>query len=91
VKTFEIKAPDGRIIRHRHESLEAAQKAVVAPYTVAGEVLGASADGSGGFLDPVGGPSLMATLLEKHPGELRAWLRDNMPTLDVRNRDGSLG
>ena len=77
MKFFEVKAPDGRLIRHPHASLEAARKAVIAGYEITGEVLGADANGMGGFLDPIGGPSLMAVLLEKHGGELRRWLAKN--------------
>lgn len=73
-KLFEIETPDGRVIRHRHESLEAAKKALQDGYKVNGEVFGASTDDKGGLVDPIGGRSLMQTLLEAHGDVLLAWL-----------------
>jgi hypothetical protein len=76
MKTFEITTPDGRIIRHRHQSLEEAQKAILRGYEITGEVLGASADGLGGLVDPVGPGtvSIMETLLESRGDVLLGWL-----------------
>jgi hypothetical protein len=75
-KLFEIECPDGRVIRHRHETLHAAQAALQDGYKVTGEVLGASTDDKGGMVSPVGPgtSSLMQTLLEAHGDELLAWL-----------------
>lgn len=79
-RTFEIQAPDGRIIRQQHASLEHARAAVTVPgYGIVGEVLGASTDGKGGWVDPVGpgAVSLMGKLLEAHGPELLEWLEKN--------------
>jgi hypothetical protein len=75
-KLFEIECPDGRVIRHRHETLAAAQKALQPGYKVTGEVLGASTDDKGGLVDPVGPgtTSLMRTLLEARGDVLLEWL-----------------
>lgn len=75
-KLFEIECPDGRIIRHRHESLDAAKKALQEGYKVSGEVLGASSDDKGGIVDPIGPgtTSIMQTLLDARGDELLAWL-----------------
>ena len=76
-KLFEIECPDGRVIRHRHASLEEASKALQDGYKVCGEVLGASTDDKGGLVMPIGPgtTSVMQTLLEAHGDELIAWLR----------------
>ena len=76
-KLFEIECPDGRVIRHRHASLEEARKALLDGYKVCGEVLGASTDDKGGLVMPIGPgtTSIMKTLLEAHGGELLAWLK----------------
>jgi hypothetical protein len=76
MKLFEVATPDGRVIRHRHESIEEAQKAILPGYAITGEVLGASADGVGGLVDPIGPgtTSIMETLLEARGDELLGWL-----------------
>lgn len=76
MRIFEVRAPDGRILRHHHGSLEDAKKAVLPGYFVTGEVLGASADMSGGFIDRCGpgDESFMQVLLESRGEELLAWL-----------------
>lgn len=74
MKLFEIKAPDGRILRQRHESLVTLQAQLQPGYDVVGEVLGASHDDLGGLVQPIGGPSLMQVLLDAHGDELLAWL-----------------
>jgi hypothetical protein len=48
-KIFEVRCPDGRLVRHWHGSLEALQRALLPGYTVAGWVLGADREGKGGF------------------------------------------
>jgi hypothetical protein len=45
---FEVRTPDGRVIRHRAASLDALQGALLKGYTVTAEVFGASAIGFGG-------------------------------------------
>jgi hypothetical protein len=78
-KLFEVETPDLRTIRHRHESLEAAKKALLPGYTLKGEVLGASANDKGGFTDPTepGTKSIMETLLETRGDVLMKWLADH--------------
>lgn len=75
-KLFEIETPDGRVIRHRHESLDAAKKALLDGYSVTGEVIGASTDDKGGMVDPIGHgtTSIMETLLESRGDVLLDWL-----------------
>ena len=78
MKVFEVSTPDGRRLRHQHESLEAAQKAMLPGYAVTGEVFGADLlDNRGGYVRPIGGKSLLAVLIEHHADELLTWLRDN--------------
>jgi hypothetical protein len=78
-KLFEIECPDGRIIRHRHPSLDDARKALLEGYKVTGEVLGASTDDKGGLVDPIGTgtKTMMGALLDAHGDELLGWLREN--------------
>jgi hypothetical protein len=75
VKLFEIKAPDGRILRQHHASLETLKASLVAGYEVTGVVFGAASDDSGGMVEKIGGPSLMSMLLDAHGDELKAWLQ----------------
>ena len=76
MKLFEVLTPDGRVIRHRHASLEEAKAAILKGYEITGEVLGASADGVGGLVDPIGPgtTSIMETLLEARGDVLLGWL-----------------
>jgi hypothetical protein len=76
MKLFEVLTPDGRVIRHRHESLDEAKRAILKGYEITGEVLGASADGLGGLVDPIGPgtTSIMETLLESRGEVLLGWL-----------------
>lgn len=76
MKLFEVSTPDGRVIRHRHESLDEARNAILKGYEITGEVLGASADGLGGLVDPIGPgtTSIMETLLESRGDVLLGWL-----------------
>jgi hypothetical protein len=73
VKLFEIKAPDGRILRQEH----ADKPVLTSGYVVTGTVFGAASDGTGGFVEKIGGPSLMAILLEAHGDELIAYLGEH--------------
>lgn len=71
MRLFEIKAPDGRILRQEH----AEKPTLMAGYEVTGVVFGAASDGTGGLVEKIGGPSLMAILLDAHGEELAAWLK----------------
>jgi hypothetical protein len=73
---FEVRTPDGRVIRHRAASLDALQGALLKGYTVTAEVFGASAIGFGGVAAQIGSdvPSIMAGLLAAHGKELETWL-----------------
>lgn len=75
MKLFEIKAPDGRILRQEHASLELLKPSLMAGYEVTGVVFGAASDGTGGLVEKIGGPTLMSILLEAHGDELAAWLK----------------
>ena len=70
-RLFEVVCPNGRRVRHRHNSLEALQKALQPGYSVAGQVFGANEDDTGGF---VASKSTMSGLLAAHGDELLAWL-----------------
>lgn len=72
---FEIKAPDGRLLRQEHESLDVLRKNIVPGYEVIGVVYGAADDGSGGMVERIGGPSLLKTMLDAHGDELIDWLK----------------
>ncbi len=76
MKLFEIKTPDGRYIRHEHENIAAARKALLPGYDVTGEVIGAHSDHYGGFVQPIGdgAKSLLAALLAHGGDEMKAWL-----------------
>ena len=74
MKLFEIKAPDGRILRQEHASLESLKAALMAGYVVTGTVFGAASDGTGGMVEKIGGPSLMKTLIDTHGDDLMAYL-----------------
>ena len=74
MKVFEITALDGRKIRHQHLSVEKARNALMAGYSVTGEIVGAKEDLTGGYVLPIGEQSLLALLLERHGDDLRAWL-----------------
>lgn len=78
MKVFEIAAPDGRRVRHPPTALDADAyaKTLQAGYTVAGEVIGAGADLSGGWVVPAGqGESPLAVLLRLYGADMRDWLR----------------
>jgi hypothetical protein len=67
---LEIRAPDGRVLRQWHRSVDAAQKALQHGYEVVGEVIGS------GVVSPVGpgARSFMTSLLDVGGGELIAFL-----------------
>jgi hypothetical protein len=75
-KWFEVRTPDGRVIRHRAASLGALRGALLKGYTVTAEVFGASATGIGGVAAHIGSdvPTIMGALLAAHGQELEAWL-----------------
>ena len=83
---LEIKAPGGRMLRQEHASIEAARASLLPGYSVVGTVTLQNADGSGGFVSPVNGPSMMAALLEAHGDELLAWLADKGVDVPARYR-----
>jgi hypothetical protein len=69
---LEVRAPDGRLIRQFHKSVDAARAALQAGYEVTGEVIGS------GVVSPVGPGtrSFMRALLDAHGDELEAWLAE---------------
>lgn len=83
MKTFEVRSPDGRLIRHMDRAFNLLKARLSPGYVIMGEAFGADHNGQGGYVVPIGGKSLMAVLLESHGDELRAWLRENLPMLDV--------
>jgi hypothetical protein len=74
-RLFEVATPDGRVVRHRHESAGALQKVLTPGYRVVAEVLGAGIDDKGGVIEPIG-QSTMKTLLAAHGDELVAFLAE---------------
>jgi hypothetical protein len=74
-RLFEVTTPDGRVVRHRHESAGALQKALQPGYRVVAEVFGAGNDDRGGLVEPIG-QSTMKTLLAAHGDELMAFLAE---------------
>ena len=75
VRLFEVVCPDGRKVRHRHESAGALQKVLTPGYRVVAEVFGAGIDDEGGMIEPIG-QSAMKTLLAAHGDELVAFLAE---------------
>jgi hypothetical protein len=69
---LEIRAPDGRVIRQFHKSVDAAREALQSGYEVTGEVIGS------GVVSPVGPGtrSFMKALLESQGDELIAFLAE---------------
>lgn len=68
---YEVRAPDGRLMRQTH----AVKPDLLPGYAVEGVVIGADANGHGGFVHREGGPSLMRQLLDVYGDELREWLK----------------
>jgi hypothetical protein len=70
---LEIRAPDGRVIRQFHKSVDAAREALSPGYEVIGEVI------SGNIVSPIGpgARSFMKALLSAHGDELLAFLGEH--------------
>jgi hypothetical protein len=79
MRLFEIKTPDGRYIRHEHESADAARLVLQPGYVLAGEVIGAYGDARGGFVESVapGARPVLGLLLDNAGDALKAWLDAN--------------
>lgn len=75
---FEIKAPDGRILRQDHPSLDDLKARLLPGYSIIGRVYGVLQDQAGGLVEPAEGPSLMSELLAAHGDELVAWLKEHL-------------
>jgi hypothetical protein len=76
MRLFEIATPDGRRVRHSAADPVAAASKLLPGYTVAGEVIGADANGAGGFVIPAGqGESPLAVLLRLYGADMHDWLR----------------
>ena len=75
-KLFEVAAPDGRKLRHRHYSLEALRKELQPGYVAVGQVFGHAEDGTGGFVSVPGAPSMLKALLEANGDDLIAFLAE---------------
>lgn len=76
-KLYEVRAADGRVLRHWRHSPEALRADLLPGYVLTAEVFGADADGKGGFAAAIGtGTTFMAALLAAHGDELRAFLRN---------------
>jgi hypothetical protein len=67
---LEIRAPDGRVLRQFHKSVDAAREVLQSGYEVIGEVIGS------GVVSPVGpgARSFMRALLDAGGGELLEFL-----------------
>jgi hypothetical protein len=67
---LEIRAPDGRVLRQFHKSVDAARSALQPGYEVTGQVIGS------GVVSPIGpgARSFMASLLDAGGGELLEFL-----------------
>jgi hypothetical protein len=66
---LEIRAPDGRMLRQWHKSVDAARAALQSGYEVIGEVIGS------GVVSPIG-QSFMKSLLAAHGDELMEFLAE---------------
>jgi hypothetical protein len=69
---LEIRAPDGRVLRQFHKSVDAARAVLAAGYEVTGEVIG------GSVVSPIGpgAQSFMKALLSAHGDELMEFLAE---------------
>jgi hypothetical protein len=75
-KLFECICPDGRKVRHRGASQEDVQRRLQPGYSVTGQIFGANADGTGGFVSSPGAPSMLKALLDSQGDELIAFLAE---------------
>ena len=75
MKAFEVRTPDGRLIRHLSATIDSLKSRLAPNYVITGEAFGFDVNGQGGYVVQLGGKSLLAVLLEAHGDELRAWLR----------------
>jgi hypothetical protein len=73
-KWFAVSCPDGRVVRHRHSSMDALQRELQPGYRATGQVFGANEDGSGGFVSMPGAPLMLKALLESQGDVLMEWL-----------------
>jgi hypothetical protein len=73
-RLFEVEAPDGRRVRHRHASPDTLRGVLQPGYQLVAEVLGAGVDGKGGLVEPIGQRSTMEILLAAHGSELLEFL-----------------
>jgi hypothetical protein len=72
-KLFETACPDGRRVRHRHHSIEALRRELQPGYIPIGQVFGANADDTGGFVADAKS-NMMDGPLQAHGDTLLAWL-----------------
>lgn len=84
MKVFEVRGRAGSTTRHLAETADSLKAGLLPGYEITAEVFGASINepdeypvAVGGYVIPIGGPSLMAILLKHHGDELRAWLLAN--------------
>ena len=76
MRLFEIATPDGRRVCHAAADQATAAAKLLPGYTVAGEVIGAGTDQTGGWVVPAGqGESPLAVLLRLYGADLHDWLR----------------
>jgi hypothetical protein len=74
-KLYECACPDGRRVRHHHYSLEALRNELQPGYRAIGQVFGANADNTGGFIaDPKS--DMMQAMLDAYGDTLLAWLAE---------------
>ena len=71
-RSLEIRAPDGRVLRQFHRSVETARAALQSGYEITGQVI------SGNTVSPIGpgAQSFMKALLAAHGDELMEFLAE---------------
>jgi hypothetical protein len=74
-KLFAVKCPDGRVVRHRHHSLEALRRELQPGYRAIGQVFGANEDDTGGFVADRHN-DMMQAMLDAYGDTLLAWLTE---------------
>ncbi len=88
MKTFEIQAPDGRLLRQNH-SARPPEDMLMPGYKVVGEVFGADAKGNGGMVDRFDGEPLMAQLISGRNGAfLDEWFAKRMAVHEESAKGG---